>query len=80
MRAGYGENTRKFFVENTNPKQLIDFAGQKVFESAIVDVNILLFSKDKNQNKTLACVANKDCVKNISHYFLHFLYGIILCN
>ena len=29
MRADYGENTRKFFVENTNPKQLIDFAGQK---------------------------------------------------
>ncbi|MDR2058463.1 MAG: Eco57I restriction-modification methylase domain-containing protein, partial [Dysgonamonadaceae bacterium] len=24
MRAGYGENTRKFFVENTNPELLID--------------------------------------------------------
>jgi hypothetical protein len=65
MRAGYGENTRKFFAEHTNPKLFIDFSGQKIFESATVDVNILLSSKDKNQNKTLACVANKDCVKNI---------------
>ena len=42
MRAGYGENTRKFFAENTNPEQLIDFAGVKVFESATVDTNILM--------------------------------------
>jgi len=27
MRAGYGEATRKFFIENTNPLILIDFAG-----------------------------------------------------
>ena len=45
MRAAYGEKTRKFFAEKTNPKVLIDFAGVKIFESATVDTNILLFSK-----------------------------------
>ncbi|MDR0750927.1 MAG: Eco57I restriction-modification methylase domain-containing protein, partial [Tannerellaceae bacterium] len=54
MRAGYGENTRKFFAENTNPEQLIDFAGVKVFESATVDTNILMFAKDKNRQQTQA--------------------------
>ncbi|MBR1467304.1 MAG: Eco57I restriction-modification methylase domain-containing protein, partial [Bacteroidaceae bacterium] len=44
MRAGYGEKTREFFANKTNPMLLIDFAGVKIFESATVDTNILLFS------------------------------------
>jgi hypothetical protein len=52
MRAGYGESLRKFLSEKTNPLLLLDFAGTKVFESATVDVNILLFAKEKNQNRT----------------------------
>ena len=51
MRAGYGESTREFFATHTNPILLIDFAGQKIFESATVDTNILLFSKDKIDNR-----------------------------
>ena len=60
MRAGYGEYTRKFFTENTNPILLVDFAGVKVFDSATVDTNILLFAKDKNQQDTQACTIKKD--------------------
>ena len=69
MRAGYGKKTREFFVDNTNPLLLIDFAGIKVFESANVYANILLFSKKENNHKTLCAVAdkqNKDSVKNLS--------------
>ena len=69
MRAGYGEKTRSFFVDCTNPKLLIDFAGVKIFESATVDTNILLFSKSTNQHKTWCAVTNKqnkDSVKNLS--------------
>ena len=66
MRAGYGENTRKFFAENTNPEKLIDFAGVKVFESATVDTNILMFSKDKNRQQTEACVVKKEGIKELS--------------
>ena len=53
MRAGYGEKTREFFAKNTNPLLLIDFAGVKIFESATVDTNILLFAKAVNEHKTL---------------------------
>jgi hypothetical protein len=66
MRAGYGENTRNFFVENTNPELLIDFAGVKVFESATVDTNILMFAKDKNKQHTKACIVKKEDIKDLS--------------
>ena len=71
MRAGYGEKTREFFANKTNPMLLIDFAGVKIFESATVDTNILLFSKSSNQHKTVCAVTNKqnkDSVKNLSDF------------
>jgi hypothetical protein len=69
MRAGYGEKTRNFFANKTNPQLLIDFAGVKIFESATVDTNILLFAKEANKHKTLCAVTNKqnkDSVNNLS--------------
>ena len=69
MRAEYGEKTRDFFAKNTNPMLLIDFAGVKIFESATVDTNILLFAKAANKHKTWCAVTNKqnkDSVKNLS--------------
>ena len=71
MRAGYGEKTRGFFANKTNPMLLIDFAGVKIFESVTVDTNILLFSKSSNQHKTVCAVTNKqnkDSVKNLSDF------------
>ena len=70
MRAGYGEATRKYFADKTNPILLLDFGGYKVFESATVDTNILIFQKEKNQNKTIACAIQKDFKinTNISEY------------
>ena len=68
MRAGYGEATRKFFIENTNPLILIDFSGVKVFETATVDVNILLYVKEKNTFNTLACIVKDKELKELSLY------------
>lgn len=71
MRAGYGEKTREFFATKTNPALLIDFAGVKIFESATVDTNILLFAKSGNQHKTVCAVTNKqnkDSIKNLSDF------------
>ena len=69
MRAGYGEKTREFFAMKTNPMLLIDFAGVKIFESATVDTNILLFEKGENRHRIICAVTNKqnkDSVKNLS--------------
>ncbi len=71
MRAGYGEKTRGFFATKTNPKLLIDFAGVKIFESATVDTNILLFSRSTNQKNTICAVTNKQngsTIKNLSDF------------
>ena len=68
MRAGYGEVTRKFFIEHTNPLILIDFAGIKVFETATVDVNILLYVKEKSTFNTLACTIKDKELKKLSLY------------
>ena len=68
MRAGYGEATRKFFIEHTNPLILIDFAGIKVFETATVDVNILLYVKEKSTFNTLACTIKDKELKKLSLY------------
>ena len=59
MRAGYGEKTRQFLSECTNPRLLIDFAGVKIFQNATVDTNILLFAKEKNSNSCLSVVSSK---------------------
>ncbi len=68
MRAGYGEKLRAFLATKTQPKILIDFAGQKIFESATVDTNILLFERkaDTHTSPTLACIATENCRENMS--------------
>ena len=68
MRAGYGEATRKFFIEYTNPLILIDFAGIKVFDTATVDVNILLYAKEKSTFNTQACIVKDKELKELSLY------------
>jgi hypothetical protein len=71
MRAGYGEKTRQFFAEKSNPILLVDFAGIKIFECATVDTNILLFKKEKNGHNTICAVTNnhnKDSIKNLSNF------------
>ena len=68
MRAGYGENLRKFFTSDTNPILLVDFYGQKVFETATVDVNILMLKKSTNSGNTIACIIKNDCRGNLSNY------------
>lgn len=68
MRAGYGESLRKYLAEKTNPILLIDFAGQKIFEAATVDTNILLFTKDKYETATQACLVKSDNKNNLTDY------------
>jgi adenine-specific DNA-methyltransferase len=71
MRAAYGAKTRKFFSDKTNPLLLIDFAGQKIFETATVDTSILMFSKEKNQENTSACIVKDKVLNNLSLFIRH---------
>ncbi len=69
MRAGYGEKLRSYFVQETQPLRLIDFAGTKIFDEATVDTNILLLKKEKGDTGTFACIASdKECLNNLSDF------------
>ena len=68
MRAGYGEKLRGYLANNCNPIKLIDFGGNKIFESATVDVNILIASKEKNLGQTLAVTIEDGVLNNLSEY------------
>lgn len=69
MRAAYGESLRQYFIEQTNPKVLIDFGGIQIFDSATVDTNILMFKKQQNQYQTLACIVKEKVINNLGDYF-----------
>ncbi|MBD5112388.1 MAG: class I SAM-dependent DNA methyltransferase, partial [Ruminococcaceae bacterium] len=72
MRAGYGELLREFLAKNTNPTHLIDFAGEKVFGSATVDVNIYICRKETNRYTTKSCIIKgSEWRKDLSDYFEH---------
>ena len=76
MRAAYGEKLRGFLAAN-NPMYLIDFGGTKVFDSATVDTDIIVVSKEKNKLKTKACRIELDKDKsetldNLSDYIKQY--------
>ena len=79
MRAGYGEKTRKFFATKTNPMLLIDFGGVKVFKSATVDTNILLFAKETNSHVTKCAVVNKQVKESINNLSVFVEQNKTLC-
>lgn len=62
MRAGYGKSLRKFFI-SYNPNLLID-CDPGVFESATVDVNILLVQKEENKKQLFAVTLDSNAKDN----------------
>ena len=48
-RANYGKNLRKFILDNSQIKHIIDLNGLKVFDSATVDTQITVLHKVKPQ-------------------------------
>ena len=55
MRAGYGKSLREHLSSKYNPTLLIDFANNKIFDSATVLVNILSLEKCDNEGHTKSC-------------------------
>lgn len=77
MRAGYGQSLRKLFT-SYNPKLLID-CGPGVFESATVDVNILLVQKEENKKQLFAVTLDSNAKDNNLAKFLKER-GVVLSN
>lgn len=71
LRANYGESTRHFFLNRTNPKILFDFGQEMVFASAIVHSNVLLIQNAKWLNQFHGCQMAKGKLKgySLTEYF-----------
>ena len=67
LRTAYGKLLRRYLAKNSNPVLLINFGDIKVFDSAQVDVNILLVEKSSNKQKTKTCLVKND-LNNLSEY------------
>jgi len=67
MRAGYGDVLRGFFAKH-NPKILLDFGGFKVFESATVDVNIIVVEKVTQSSRLSKGHKQDACVTLATHF------------
>jgi hypothetical protein len=76
LRTGWGENTRRFLVNSTNPQLLVDFPKLKLFKKATVEVCVLMFTHSENQHEMKACTVAKKEEK--LHEFV--CNNIIPCN
>ncbi len=74
MRANYGKSLRKYLYENTSPYKLLDL-GAGIFESAVVDSNIIMFSKTKTDDFSVPSIdiSNEKNVNDFSMYESSFV-------
>lgn len=70
MQTQYGELLRTYLAEHTNPLQLLNFEDAQIFESAIVESNILLTQKTlfKNNLKAVVLAENIDKTTDLADY------------
>ena len=69
MKAGYGKSLRNYISSKYDPIRLIDFANNKIFDSATVLVNILSIVKRGNQKRTYTCsVEDNFDIEKLSDY------------
>lgn len=67
-RAGYGENLRRFLLENANLLHIVDLNGLRVFENVTVDVCIIAAKKAKSADLfTFQKAANKAELRDLAH-------------
>ncbi|RLD60752.1 MAG: hypothetical protein DRJ01_09140 [Bacteroidetes bacterium] len=60
LRASYGKPLRNYLINSSTPIKLMDFGGVKVFKSATVDTNILIWNKKRNDLNTDAVLIKTD--------------------
>ncbi|RCR68449.1 Eco57I restriction-modification methylase domain-containing protein [Larkinella punicea] len=64
LQTQYGKPLRQLFVEQTNPLTLLNFADTRLFETAVVETNILLARKAPCQFQLQAATVGADFDKD----------------
>jgi adenine-specific DNA-methyltransferase len=78
MRTKYGKDLRAYFREKTNPLILINFEDVQIFESAVVESNIIIIEKKINQNLLKAVNLGFDYNKSMNLNQYLFKKGVNL--
>lgn len=60
MRTKFGELLRKYFATQTNPIKLLNFEDTKIFQTATVETNIILFRKEPFESKLQSVAVKTD--------------------
>ena len=68
MCCGYGEPLRRFILERTHPQLLVDFSGQKIFDTATVEVNILLLNKGVPSCEINTCALKNELTDDLASH------------
>ena len=71
LRTKYGLEMRKYFTQNSNPILLINFEDIQIFQTAVVESNIIITEKSSySKNTKAATIGNNLKVgETISNYF-----------
>lgn len=72
LRSNFGKQLRSYFLENTNPLQLIDLSDCQIFQSATVLTTILQFKKETNKNEFKAIRLTRKSQQYISRLNSYF--------
>jgi len=60
MRTKFGELLRKYFATQTNPIKLLNFEDTKIFQTATVETNIILFKNEPFEGKLQSVAVKTD--------------------
>ena len=62
MCCGYGEKLRQFVLKSTTPILLVDFTGQQIFDTATVEVNVLIVKREGQRHVDVTTLSIHACV------------------
>jgi hypothetical protein len=71
MKTKYGKSLRMYFANNTEPLKLLNFEDTKIFQTAVVETNILLLkNSQRNENFKVAAIKSDYKVgSSLNEYF-----------
>lgn len=80
LRSNYGKALRRFFIQKTNPIQLIDLSDCQIFQSATVLTTVFQYKKERNLNRLKAIRLTRKTQKNVSQLSAYFSQYASLLN
>jgi adenine-specific DNA-methyltransferase len=80
LKTQYGEALRNFFITKTNPQLLLNVEDTQLFEEAVVESNILLFTKEKWKHQLQASILKEDFTLDTPLHEYVYLNSSILSN